>query len=326
MKIAAILFLLLSFVNAQKALCSYTFRIIPENELNCDSLCNRLIYGQVNDSEGFPASEIKVSAILSKQKTITDIDGKYSIETCENDTLLFSADYIKTKKIVADKIECNIILDGHEINAFIPPPKPISEITEAVSIITPKELGNINNQEDINTLNTQFLKEIQFEFYNPQFEELVVKKGNEHFLMSANQSRSEVVLTFEKINIEDYNRYRSRENNIYSYQIQPINYQKIKNKRLLRSDCDKILESKCDNYYISTFLNPFLIVDYRVDVDKDRNLKRIINSQNLSRYSVLQLDNASFIIYKKGVILNLKNQYRLYPFTHSNLDVEQKNK
>jgi hypothetical protein len=111
-------------------------------------ICPILSFGQefvitgivIDKKNGDPIVGATVLVNKTHNGTTTDFDGKYSLKTSLNDTLVFSFVAMKTQKIVVDKKEINIKLedDGILIEGGIPsmPPK-----------IRPKEISTITIKE-----------------------------------------------------------------------------------------------------------------------------------------------------------------------------------
>ena len=128
-------------------------------------------FGQETVVSGFiidkKSGEPIVGATVLVNKThngvMTDFEGKYSIKTAINDTLVFSLAGMKMQKIKVDKEEINIELEESEkiVEVFGPPIRPKKSLINSVTTVTTKEIqqeiqqekiisGKITSEEEIN--------------------------------------------------------------------------------------------------------------------------------------------------------------------------------
>ena len=107
-----------------------------------------VISGKVTDQKtGEPIPGATVIIDKTNKGSQTDFDGKYSLKTTLNDTLVFSYVGMKIHKVKVDKEEINIELEeGEELKVeFGPPYYPKSKRLEATTTVSKKDIENAEN-------------------------------------------------------------------------------------------------------------------------------------------------------------------------------------
>ncbi|WP_432671578.1 carboxypeptidase-like regulatory domain-containing protein [Flavobacterium sp. SM2513] len=107
-----------------------------------------VVSGYVTDKKnGEPIAGAKVLVNKTQNGITTDFDGKYSLKTTLNDTLVFGYPGMKIQKVKVDKQKINIELEeGEEIKVeFGPPYYPKTKKLQVTTIVTKKEIEKANN-------------------------------------------------------------------------------------------------------------------------------------------------------------------------------------
>jgi hypothetical protein len=100
----------------------------------------------IDKKSGEPIVGATVLVNNTHNGVITDFDGKYSIKTAINDTLVFSFVGMKMQKIKVDKKEINIELEEVELKEEVGPPYyPKSKRLEATTIVSKEDIENADN-------------------------------------------------------------------------------------------------------------------------------------------------------------------------------------
>ncbi|UGS24497.1 carboxypeptidase-like regulatory domain-containing protein [Flavobacterium channae] len=107
-----------------------------------------VVSGNVTDAKtGEPLAGAKVLINKTQNGITTDFDGKYSLKTTLNDTLVFSHVGMIMQKVKVDKTEINIELEEEEEievvfgPAYYPKPKRL----EATTTVSKKDIENAEN-------------------------------------------------------------------------------------------------------------------------------------------------------------------------------------
>ena len=80
------------------------------------------ITGEITDNDGIPLGGVNVLLLNSSEGTISDFDGKYSIEATSRDTLEFSFMGFRTQRIaVKDQTIIDVVLaeDASQLNEVV---------------------------------------------------------------------------------------------------------------------------------------------------------------------------------------------------------------
>ena len=100
----------------------------------------------INKKKGEPIAGATVLINKTQNGITTDFDGKYSLKTTLNDTLVFSFVGMKMQKIKVDKKEINIELEEVELKEEVGPPYyPKSKRLEATTIVSKEDIENADN-------------------------------------------------------------------------------------------------------------------------------------------------------------------------------------
>lgn len=232
------------------------------------SFCQEIVVsGIVIDKKtGEPIVGATVNVNKTQIGTTTDFDGKYSLKTFVNDTLVFSYVGMKIQKVKVDKPEINIELEeGEEIKTEIGPAYyPQRKLNNSVKTISEKEI----------ILNSSYklIKGFVFEnapFINsqiPVIEADILIKGSEKRTKTDKDGRFEIeviegdelvidglAIQPKTIIVTDKNCYKIYlNNNIVDYPFMYPGKELRKYKRLLRK-IEKEVKRKEDNGFYNCY-------------------------------------------------------------------------